>query len=233
MATERTAFGQELNRNQMIMVGALFLVLFLVILFMFILPGGDDADDTAAPVAAAPSPVVTPEVVESPADPGDGPVETFEVFARRDPFEPVVDTSSGGDGAAPTGGTSGETATDPANVGDTGDTGGSGDGSTGGSGDGTGSSGDGSGDGSGTGSGTGSSGNDSSNVGGHRVKLIDVYKKNGSERAQVQVDGTVYTVREGEDFAENFRLLSISGECASMLFGDDQFTICEGEEILK
>jgi hypothetical protein len=47
------------------------------------------------------------------------------------------------------------------------------------------------------------------------------------------VDGTVYTVDEGEQFAESFQLLSINGECATMLYGDDQFTLCEGEEILK
>ena len=43
----------------------------------------------------------------------------------------------------------------------------------------------------------------------------------------------MHTVAEGEVFAENFKFLSVSGECATMLFGDDQFTLCEGEEILK
>jgi hypothetical protein len=47
------------------------------------------------------------------------------------------------------------------------------------------------------------------------------------------VNGDVHSVAEGDVFAENFKLLSVSGDCASMLFGDDQFTICEGEEILK
>lgn len=70
-------------------------------------------------------------------------------------------------------------------------------------------------------------------VGGHRVRLIDVFKTRGKRRAQVQIDGTAYTVDEGEIFAQSFQLLSISGECATMLFGDDQFTLCEGEEILK
>ncbi len=50
---------------------------------------------------------------------------------------------------------------------------------------------------------------------------------------RVQVDGTVYTVGEGDRFAENFEVLSISGQCASLLYGDDQFSLCEGEEILK
>jgi hypothetical protein len=47
------------------------------------------------------------------------------------------------------------------------------------------------------------------------------------------VDGTVYTVEEGERFATSFELLSLNGDCATMLYGDDQFTLCEGEEILK
>jgi hypothetical protein len=61
------------------------------------------------------------------------------------------------------------------------------------------------------------------------VRLVSV----SGSRASIQVDATVYNVREGEDFAGRFRLLSVSGNCATMLFGDDQFTLCEGEEILK
>jgi hypothetical protein len=90
----------------------------------------------------------------------------------------------------------------------------------------------------GTGGGTGTGGSDTigqggRNVEGHTVRLVDIFTENGRERAQVQVDGTVYTVDEGEVFADSFQLLSISGDCATMLYGDDQFTICEGEEILK
>jgi hypothetical protein len=64
---------------------------------------------------------------------------------------------------------------------------------------------------------------------GYRVKVVDVFR-NG---AQVEVEGTVYTLDEGERFASKFQLVSSSGECATMLFGDDEFTLCEGEEILK
>ena len=77
----------------------------------------------------------------------------------------------------------------------------------------------------------GGDGGEGESVGGHRVRVVDVFP-NG-RRAQIQVDGTVYTVDEGEVFAENFQLVSASGECATMLFGDDEFTLCEGEEILK
>jgi hypothetical protein len=123
---------------------------------------------------------------------------------RRRGSEPLVDTSAGGTGGTGTADTAGT--------------------NTGGSG--------------GTGGGTGTGGSDTigqggRNVEGHTVRLVDIFTENGRERAQVQVDGTVYTVDEGEVFADSFQLLSISGDCATMLYGDDQFTICEGEEILK
>ncbi|MEA2460209.1 MAG: hypothetical protein QOH90_386 [Actinomycetota bacterium] len=65
------------------------------------------------------------------------------------------------------------------------------------------------------------------------MRLIDVIRGGDDARAQIQVDGIVYTVDQGETFAGNFQLLSASGGCVSMLFGDDQFSLCEGEEILK
>ena len=74
---------------------------------------------------------------------------------------------------------------------------------------------------------------DGDRIGNHRVRVVDVYVQNGRDRAQIQVDGTVYTVDEGEQFADNFELVSASGRCATILFGDDEFTLCEGEEILK
>ena len=100
-----------------------------------------------------------------------GTVETFEVFASRDPFAPLV-----GDKHGEAGGVVDEDA--------------------------------------------------------EVVRLVDA-AGDGVAGAQVDVNGTVHTVAEGETFAENFKLLSVSGDCASILYGDDQFTICEGEEIFK
>jgi hypothetical protein len=34
-------------------------------------------------------------------------------------------------------------------------------------------------------------------------------------------------VEVGETFADNFELMSISGDCATFLFGDQSFTLCE------
>jgi hypothetical protein len=219
MATREEAQGarRELTGQQAVIVVGVLILLLLVLWFLFLRGGG--TEEPVAPVTApevvTPTPEVTPDV-EEPNQPKDGPVETFEVFASKDPFEPLVNPA--GTSGAPTG-------TAPAtNTGDP--TGGADDGTggTGGTGD------DGSGGGSGNG---GGSGDGSSNVSGHTVRLIDVYRQNGRMRAQIQVDGTVYTVDVGERFATNFELVDVSGECASILYGDDQFSICEGEEILK
>ena len=208
---------RDLNSTQLALAAGGVLLLLVVLWFAFLRGGGDEELIETAP---APPPVegeplvpVAPGGGKGGGD-GKGPVETFEVFAPRDPFEPLVSSADGTEGGTPP--TDGTTDTDGDGQIDPGD----------GTGDGTGT---GTGDGTGTGSGDGGE-----SVGGHRVTLVDVFRgEGGGQRAQVQVDGTVYTVEEGERFAENFQLLSINGECATMLFGDDQFTLCEGEEILK
>ncbi len=65
------------------------------------------------------------------------------------------------------------------------------------------------------------------NVGDHDVTVLDVFIRDGEEFVQVEVDGRVYTVQEGDTFAGNFRVVSIDGRCATFLFGDEQFTVCE------
>jgi hypothetical protein len=129
------------------------------------------------------------------------PIETFQVFAPRDPFEPVVIS-----GAATGTGTSSTTSGTPspgATTSTTTDT-------------------------------SGTSTNDgSAAVNGHRIKLIDTFSQGGGEKARIQVDDSVYTVAPGETFATNFKLLSIQNKCITAFFGDDQFSLCEGEEILK
>ncbi|HZP89720.1 MAG TPA: hypothetical protein VFC04_01845 [Actinomycetota bacterium] len=67
-------------------------------------------------------------------------------------------------------------------------------------------------------------GGQSTTIGGHTVVLDDIFA--GGTKAQVEVDGTVYTVKEGETFDDNFKLVSISGSCARFLFGDQSFTLC-------
>jgi hypothetical protein len=51
--------------------------------------------------------------------------------------------------------------------------------------------------------------------------------------AKVTVDGTPYTVSEGESFASGYRAVDISSECASFESSTTAFTLCEGEAVLK
>ena len=71
-------------------------------------------------------------------------------------------------------------------------------------------------------------GNDSSqNVGGSTVVLLDIFERDGATRAQVEVDGTVFDVGIGDQFAGGrFELRSVAGSCATFLFGDESFTLC-------
>lgn len=67
---------------------------------------------------------------------------------------------------------------------------------------------------------------------GQVVKLIDVFD-DGQPGAVVQVDDTAYEVRTNETFASTFEVRSIEAPCATLLYGDDAFTLCEGESTLK
>ena len=200
--------SEGLEKRQLLMIGALGFVLLALVYFLFLRGGGAEEPQEAsqpdpAPIAQAGS--------EDPFEPEQGngntsqPVETFEVFASRDPFEPVV--GNGSQGGA-----------------DDGDTGGAGDAQ--GDGDDPGSSG-------GTDPGSQEPRQEEDGVAGLSVSLIDVFREGGTDKAQVRVDSTGYTVTPGEVFAENFQLVSASGTCATLLYGDDQFTLCEGEQILK
>lgn len=217
MATSRDELGPDrrFTPGRALALVAGVLVLLLLVWFLF-LRADDPEDEVVAPVPAPAAQTPEPEETVSPVK-KNGPVETFEVFAPKDPFDPLIS-------AAPAGG-----ATTGAETGA-------------GTGAGTGTT-----DGNGTTTTTrengttttttttttGSAGGGGHEVGGRRVRVIDVFSGRRGNRAQIQVDGTVYTVDEGERFGTNFQLLSTSGQCATMLFGDDEFTLCEGEEILK
>ena len=64
-------------------------------------------------------------------------------------------------------------------------------------------------------------------IGGHTVVLLDTFTNNGVQMAQVEVDGTVYNVAEGDTFAGGtFELRDVAGNCATFLYGDESFTLC-------
>jgi hypothetical protein len=67
----------------------------------------------------------------------------------------------------------------------------------------------------------------SQNVGGSTVVLLDIFQRDGATHVQVEVDGTVFDVVVGEQFAGGrFELRSVGGNCATFLFGDESFTLC-------
>jgi hypothetical protein len=205
MATspDQVASDRNITGQQAALVVGLLVALLIVMWFLF-LRGSSPEPLTATPPVTTPT-EAEPEETAEPTKPGKGPLETFEVFAPKDPFKPLISQTTGSNAApaAPTTDTSGtDTGTD------------------------TGSAPSG-------GSDIDSGGSSDNNVGGHRVRLIDTFRAGGEARARIQVDGTVYTVSEGDRFADNFQLVSVNGDCASILFGDDQFSLCEGEEILK
>ncbi len=62
-------------------------------------------------------------------------------------------------------------------------------------------------------------------IGDHDVRLIGVGGR--GEKLDVRVDGKVYTVQPGATFDDNFMLVKIDGRCATFLFGDQSFELCE------
>ena len=62
-----------------------------------------------------------------------------------------------------------------------------------------------------------------------KVALVSI--ANGT--AKVTVDGTPYSVTEGERFADDYRAVDINSECASFESASTAFTLCEGEAVLK
>jgi hypothetical protein len=203
----------NLERKQLGMLAALGLVL-LALVYLLFLRGGEP--QKVAPASSAPAPALAqagsedPFIPEEDADASSQPVETYEVFASRDPFEPVIEGGdTGEDNGDPEDPANDEPGDGPAGRGQEQDP-----------------------DDDEVEFETGVQANEEQ-VEDHEVKLIDVYREAGENRAQVEIDSTGYTVAEGEVFAENFQLMSTSGTCATMLYGDDQFTLCEGDAILK
>jgi hypothetical protein len=66
-----------------------------------------------------------------------------------------------------------------------------------------------------------------------KVTLLDIVTKSGAREAAVEVDGTRYTVAEGESFAGGYRAVDIGSSCATFESDTSPFTLCEGEAVLK
>ena len=65
-------------------------------------------------------------------------------------------------------------------------------------------------------------------VGGKTVVLLSVFTSGGQSMVQVEGDGQVFNnVAIGETFDNGrYELRSVSGDCATFLFGDESFTLC-------
>lgn len=189
--------------------------------FLFFASGSDDADPAVAvdglaePTADAaaddPAPeenlVAADDTIAADAGITALPTVTYEVFLSRDPFEPVVPEDVVP--ASETGDTTDQTQTgdDP----DTTDP-----------------------DSQTTPPTEGCTGQDEVVCNGHVVTLIDVTTdESGEPMAVIQVDTTIYEVREGDEFAGSFKLVSIESNRVRLMFGDVVFFLPEGESVLK
>jgi hypothetical protein len=189
------------ERNLLILLGVVALL--AGGFFLLTMLGGEEPEEQAAPTPAASPPLV-------PAEPGTGvepasdaqePPRAVTFFGGRDPFVPLVVAEAGGGGGVPTeAGTAGTTP--------------SGEVPTGGS------------PVEEAAPGAEAQEQPGATVGGHQVTLVDIVD---GDTVQVEVDGQTSTVNEGQQFAGNFELVSVSGNCARFLFGDESFSLCQGE----
>jgi hypothetical protein len=160
--------------------------------------GGDEALPSLPPITVGPD-GGPGEVSPSPT----GGVSPIPVFTGRDPFSippalsPTTTTTSPPDGTTTTTPPDGTTTTPPTN-------------------------------GTSPPPPTDPGGGSSQNVGGSTVVLLSVFSRDGEPMVQVEVDGQVFNdIGIGETFDNGrYELRSVSGDCATFLFGDESFTLC-------
>ncbi len=198
-----------------IKIGAIVAGAMLVLVLGLNFLGGGDTDTIALDI-----PVPTPTVSSSGPGATGGPTATpstpvhtpTTIFTGRDPFSlPAVFQST----ATTSGSTSPGTSTSGTSTSGTSSSSTSGTSTSSGT--------------SGTSTTPTKPGNGSgTRVGGHDVVLLDTFTVNGVDTVQVEVDGTVYNVSEGDTFGpgNSFELLSVSDNCGAFLFGDESFTLC-------
>ena len=66
-----------------------------------------------------------------------------------------------------------------------------------------------------------------------RVALMTVFTKDGVSYAQTKVGEVVYIPKVGQVFAGSFKLLAVTAKTATYLYGDEQFTLSVGQEVMK
>lgn len=225
----RFALPDDPNRRALTLGAIVLAVLLLLFVASRLLLGGGEEEEPEEQ-AARPRPSATTSTTSGLGPDGVGPAESFEVFSTKNPFTPLINPPSGA-GTTPSGGATagGGTAGGTTQTTIRGGSGGTTQTTIRG------------------GAGSGSGGTTTTRPGGasggqaneprrqQRVALLDVLRRDGRLVAQVRVNDTVYTVGEGDVFADNYRVLSIdeTNECGRFIFGDEQFRLCRGEETLK
>jgi hypothetical protein len=193
------------NRRALIFLGVVLAVAALFVLVIRPLVFGGD-DEGAVDEAATSTPVTRPPLMPSTTTTTmAAPGESFEVFGSKNPFLPPsgAQTPAQADDA-PDGG-------QPLGRGSSATT------TTAAPGDGVQATGDG-----------------TTPRPAQRVALVDVYDSEGRKLADARVNSTMYTrLAPGEQFAGNYRVVSLDGDCGTFLVGEDQLRLCKGEEVLK
>lgn len=204
------------NRRVIVIAAVGGALLFLLVVMPKLLGGGGGTPSvTEFPPTASP-PTTT-------AGSGDGTPQTFEAFSSKNPFHPLIELGSGDTGSSSGGdvGTGGDTTattippdlggeTPPATV----------------PADGSGSTG-------------GAPGPTTTTVPPRqpdRVGLLEVYaNQSGTAVASVRVNDTTYQVSRGDRFAGSYQVISLdlTSRCGDLLFGDERFRLCEGDEVRK
>ena len=218
-----------MSRNLLIALGALVVVVLGGVFVVMPMVFDDDADEMPDTAEIAAEDEADPDEAEAEDAPdleadepddavgaeelegfedldGDEPLdETFEVFSARDPFQQLVVEG------------------DAVPVADGTDTGtGTGDGDGGAPADGDGDD-------------DGDAGEPSEvTVDGTIIEIESIYTgDDGEDRVELLLNGSGYTLAEGERANDRLEVVSIDPPCATMLLGDDRFIACEGDRIRK
>jgi hypothetical protein len=205
------------SRTLPLLLGIVALLLLGFLLLKVLGGGGGDSDQGLSTTTTVRRPLVTTTTTVAPA-----PTESFEVFGNKNPFLPLRGSVTGGTTTAATG--SGVSST---SITRSGTSTGSGTGTLSGTGSGSGTA--------STGGTTGTSSGGNQPAAASRVSMVDMFSDGGKVVANVKVNDTVYKVTAGQTFATNFKVISLSQAqgCGQFLFGDDQFRLCKGEQVLK
>jgi hypothetical protein len=189
----------------MIVLGAILGVLVLGAIAKFTIFSGGGGSTASSPTLSLPSGLSGQTTTTKPSSRSTGTPATFDVFATKNPFEPVIIvTPPNGSTPPTTGGTGSTVPTTPGT-------------SPGG-----------------TTPPTVTTVPSDQPPAGTSVALLDVFRAaDGTPNAKVQVGSTVYTVGEGTVFATSYRVVSLNAPCGQFLFGDAPFKLCVGEEVIK